>query len=109
MVWEARWGFLRKSWERGKGDKRDTKETERPAFESEQAVLPNVVNKEVTSVLPCHSPRPMRYDASERRVRLASFLLVLTDQSVVTLFTTGRARISLKHGLAAPKPNDLVS
>ncbi len=37
------------------------------------------------------------------------FLLVLTDRSVVTLSTAGRARISLKHGLDAPNPDDLVS
>ena len=36
------------------------------------------------------------------------FLLVLTDRSVVTLSTAGRARISLKHGLDAPNPDDLV-
>jgi hypothetical protein len=39
----------------------------------------------------------------------ARFLLVLTDSSVVTLFTIGRARINLKHGLEAPNPDDLVS
>ena len=37
------------------------------------------------------------------------FLLVLTDRSVVTLSTAGRARISLKPGLDAPNPDDLVS
>ena len=37
------------------------------------------------------------------------FLLVLTDRSVVTLSTAGRARISLKHGLVAPNPDDLIS
>jgi len=37
------------------------------------------------------------------------FLFVLTDKSVVTLSTAGRARISLKHGLVAPNPDDLIS
>jgi hypothetical protein len=42
-------------------------------------------------------------------VRNTSFLLVLTGQSVVTLSSAGRARISLKYGVGVPHPNDLVS
>ena len=39
-----------------------------------------------------------------------SFLLVLTGaMPVVTLSSAGRARISLKPGLGAPNPDDLVS
>src|SRR5712691_7300943 len=38
-----------------------------------------------------------------------SFLLVLTGNPVVTLSSAGRARISLKHGLGVPNPDDLVS
>jgi hypothetical protein len=38
-----------------------------------------------------------------------SFLLVLTDSSVVTLSSAGSARISLKHGLGVPNPYDLIS
>jgi hypothetical protein len=39
----------------------------------------------------------------------ARFLLVLTGTPVVTLSSAGRARISLKHGLGVPNPNDLIS
>ena len=39
----------------------------------------------------------------ERRVRNTSFLLVLTILILETLSSTGRARISLKHGLGDTK------
>src|SRR5947208_13822113 len=53
--------------------------------------------------------RTIQDGGGKRRVGTTRFLLVLTGGPVVTLSTAGRARISLKHGLEAPNPDDLVS
>lgn len=58
----------------------------------------------------CRTTRTVPQGGGERRVRTNKILkYVLRDKSVATLFTPGRTRISLKRGLAAPNPNNLIS
>ncbi len=73
MVRGARSGFLRKFLrkfgEREKREKRYKKVAQGPASESEQAVLTNEENEEVTSALVCHTTRTTYDGGGKRRER----------------------------------------
>ena len=67
------------------------------------------MNEKRPFVVSCLHEKSAKTDGLERRGEQTSFLLVLTETSVVTVSSAGRARISLKHGLDAPNPDDLIS